>query len=340
MLDYRLSERELADLRAAHRAARNAREAYRLNALILLGSGWTAAQVAEALLIEPDSVRNWFKRYRGGGLDALVRMNYVGGEALLTPEQLAELDAHLKSHLYLSAAAVARWIKERWQVEYTVSGVTALLHRLGYVYKKPKLLPGKPDAERQRAFLAEQQAARATEGPRPTYYVDAVHPQHNPVLACGWIKRGKRFPLRSNTGRRRLNINGAIELAGLTGEFRFDPAIDAASTIALLRQIEAAHPEAPVITVYCDNARYYRAKAVSEYLAGSRIQLIFLPPYSPNLNLIERLWKFFKKQVLYNRYYERFDDFQRACRQFFDDLGSYADELRTLLAPNFEIIGE
>jgi transposase len=340
MLDYRLSDRELAELRAAHRAARNAREAYRLNAVILLATGWMAAQVAEALLIEPDSVRNWFKRYRNGGLDALVRMNYVGGEALLGPEQLTELEAHLDTQLQLSAAAVARWVKERWGVEYSVSGMTALLHRLGYVYKQPKLLPGKPDAERQRAFLAEQQAARANEGPRPTYYVDAVHPQHNPVLACGWIKRGKRFPLRSNTGRRRLNINGAIELTGLTGEFRFDPTIDATSTIALLRQIEAAHPEAPVITVYCDNARYYRAKAVSEYLAGSRIQLIFLPPYSPNLNLIERLWKFFKKQVLYNRYYERFEDFQRACRQFFDALGSYADELRTLLAPNFEIIGE
>jgi transposase len=81
--------------------------------VILLASGWTAAQVAEALLIEPDSVRNWFKRYRDGGVDALVRLNYVGGEALLTPEQLAELDAHLKRHLYLSAAAAVPWIKER-----------------------------------------------------------------------------------------------------------------------------------------------------------------------------------------------------------------------------------
>lgn len=340
MLDYRVSDRELAELRAAHRAARNPREAYRFNAIILLASGWTAAQVAEALLIEPDSVRTWFKRYRLGGIDALVRMNYVGSEALLSPEQLSELEAHLNTQLQLSAAGVVRWVKERWGVEYTISGMTALLHRLGYVYKKPKLLPGKPDAERQRAFLAEQEAARRGQEPQPTYYVDAVHPQHNPVLARGWIKRGKRFPLRSNTGRRRLNINGAIEIAGFTGEFRFDPTIDAASAIALFRQIEAAHPEAPVITVYCDNAPYYRAKAVSEYLAGSRIELIFLPPYSPNLNLIERLWKFFKKQVLYNRYYERFDDFQQACRQFFDDLGRYADELRTLLAPNFEIIGE
>ena len=58
------------------------------------------------------------------------------------------------------------------------------------------------------------------------------------------------------------------------------------------------------ISIICDNARYYRSKAVAEYSKTSRIKLVFLPPYSPNLNLIERFWKFFKRQVLYNTYYE------------------------------------
>ena len=93
MQDYRLDKQELAELRAAHRAARNAREAYRLNAVILLGSGWSPSEVAAALLIDDDTVRNHFKRYKQGGLAALERMNYVGSEALLTPAQLAR-----KSH--------------------------------------------------------------------------------------------------------------------------------------------------------------------------------------------------------------------------------------------------
>ncbi len=83
MLDYRLNPRQLAELRAAHRAALNVREAYRLNAVILLAEGWTAAQVGQALLLDPDSVRTYFKRYQQGGLDELLRLSFIGSEALL-----------------------------------------------------------------------------------------------------------------------------------------------------------------------------------------------------------------------------------------------------------------
>jgi hypothetical protein len=92
-------------------------------------------------------------------------MSYVGGEALLDDRQLAELDAHLQTKVYLSAKAVAAWVKERWGVIYTESGMAALLRRLGYRYKKPKLIPGKADPEAQRAFLAtDYRMSRTTEG--------------------------------------------------------------------------------------------------------------------------------------------------------------------------------
>ena len=340
MRDYHLNEQELAELRAAHRAARNAREAYRFNTVILLGSGWRPSEVAAALLIDEDTVRNHFKRYKQGGVAGLERMNYVGSEALLTPEQLAELDAHLQQELHVSAASVARWVKERFGVQYTDSGMTALLHRLGYRYKKPKLLPGKaPDPEVQEDFVASYKALKANKGEHDAVlFMDATHPQHNPVLAGGWIKRGRRFPLKSNTGRRRLNINGVIDVETMAAVIRYDDTIDAASTIALFKQIEAAYPKATTITVFCDNARYYRSKAVRAYLEDSRIDLQFLPPYAPNLNLIERFWKFFKRQVLYNRYYETFADYQAACKQFFANLDQHAEQLRSLLTDNFEIV--
>jgi len=125
----------------------------------------------------------------------------------------------------------------------------------------------------------------------------------------------------------------------MSAEIRFDDTIDAISTIDLFKQIERANPEARRITIICDNARYYRSKAVSAYLEHSRIELLFLPPYSPNLNLIERFWKFFKRQVLYNRYYEAFHDYKNACTQFFHELDSYAPKLRSLLTEKFELIG-
>jgi transposase len=79
---------------------------------------------------------------------------------------------------------------------------------------------------------------------------------------------------------------------------------------------------------------------VQEYLKTSRIKLVFLPPYAPNLNLIERLWKFFKKEILYNRYFETFAEFEAACAAFFANPGRYRRELRSLLTQNFEIVGE
>ena len=80
MLDYSLTDQELAQLRTAHGRALNVREAYRINAVILLAQGRTPADVADALLIDADTVRGYFKRYRQGGLEQLLRMNYVGSE--------------------------------------------------------------------------------------------------------------------------------------------------------------------------------------------------------------------------------------------------------------------
>jgi len=159
------------------------------------------------------------------------------------------------------------------------------------------------------------------------------------VLGGGWIKRGKTHFIPSNTGRQRLNVNGAMNIETKHLTYRFDETIDAASTLALFDQLRKANPTAPRIIAICDNVRYSKSKAVAEYLKTSRIQLEPLPPYSPNLNLMERFWKLFKRQVLYNRYYEHFSEFRDACETFFAQLDAYAPRLRTLLTENFQIIG-
>jgi transposase len=96
---------------------------------------------------------------------------------------------------------------------------------------------------------------------------------------------------------------------------------------------------AEVIYTICDNARYYRSKKVKEYLRKSKIELVFLPPYSPNLNLIERLWKYFRKIVLYNKYYGTFDEFRKACKSFFRRIKRDKEDISSLLTENFQIIG-
>ena len=155
--------------------------------------------------------------------------------------------------------------------------------------KKPKLIPGKANAERQKEFIERYQALKAKKAlDDPIYFMDATHPQHNPVAGYGWIKRGQDHEIPSNTGRQRININGAIDCAGLCPITRYDDTINAQSTVALLQQIEQQPPATAHIYVICDNARYYRSQIVPEYLLDSKIELIFLPPYAPNLSLIER----------------------------------------------------
>jgi len=186
MLDYALSPDQLAELRQAHRRTRDKREADRIKAVVLLATGWTAEAVAEVLLVDPNTVRAHFKRYGKRGLEVLRCVGDGGSVGLRKAKHLVELDAHLQANLYLSPKAVAYWVKETFGVSYTQSGMTSVLRRLGHVYKKPRLVPGKADREAQTQFLETYDHIRNLQGQDdPIYFMDATHPQHHPVLAGG-----------------------------------------------------------------------------------------------------------------------------------------------------------
>ena len=121
--------------------------------------------------------------------------------------------------------------------------------------------------------------------------------------------------------------------------------LTAEATVSFLQKIEKSYPEKKQIHLFCDNARYYRNKSVKIYLETSRVKMHFLPPYSPNLNPIERLWKWMKERVLYNTYYECVIEFRSAIFGFFSLL-SRADPkselglcLRSRIRDKFSPIG-
>ncbi|MBS0351008.1 MAG: IS630 family transposase [Proteobacteria bacterium] len=115
-------------------------------------------------------------------------------------------------------------------------------------------------------------------------FLDAVHPEHNAMAAYGWIKRGEKRELKTNSGRERLNLHGAINAETYQITILESKTINAESTISLLETIERSYPLAKSIMVILDNARYHYSRLVKEFLKNSKIQLIFLPSYSPNLN--------------------------------------------------------
>jgi len=339
MNGFTLTQKEEIILRMAHKSIQDKRYVYRINAVILLGTGWTYDETAEALLLDEATLRNYVKNYQEGGVDALIANNYKGSSAKLSTEQLIELDIRLQENTYLTVDAIIASVEREYGVLYSTSGMTDLLHRLNFTYKKSKLVPAKADSKKQEAFLEELEKIRKNKDRNdPILYMDGVHPQHNTMLAYGWIKKGEDNVIKSNTGRQRVNINGALDAETHDVIVRDDESINAISTIELLKKIETFYPLALAIYIICDNAKYYRSKLVRDFLNTSKIQLVFLPSYSPNLNLIERLWKFMKKKILYNKYYEKFDAFKEATLGFFENIEQYKDELDSLLTNNFNLL--
>jgi len=339
MNDLTLTAEEIEILRQAHRACKEKRVADRIKAIYSLGIGFSGEDVAEILMLDDETIRNYVKRYQKGGIDELVADYYKGSCAKLSSEQLSELDKHLEQKTYLTVDAIIAYVKETYGVSYSVTGMNELLHRLNFTYKKSKLVPAKADQNAQKKFLEEFEKLKENKGENdPILYMDGVHPQHNTMLAYGWIKKGQDNIIKSNTGRQRININGVLDAETHDVIVRKDESINAISTIELLKKVEAAYPLSTNIHVVCDNAKYYRSKLVSNFLETSKIKLVFLPPYSPNLNLIERLWKFMKKKILYNQYYEKFDAFKKAALGFFEDIQKYKPELDTLLKKRFQLL--
>ena len=210
--------------------------------------------------------------------------------------------------------------------------MTEVLKELGFTYKKPKLVPGKSDPLESMKFLQRYEKMRRSG--KPVYFMDGVHPQHNSRPSYGWILKGTEKALLSNSGRKRLNINGALNIASQDLIIRADDTVNAQSTIKLFKQILRRHKGEEKIYIICDNAGYYSSNLVKEFLESEkRLELVFLPPYSPFLNLIERVWKYFNKMVLYNRYYPSFSEFKESCLSFFKR--SHKRALKKILSEKF-----
>lgn len=110
-----------------------------------------------------------------------------------------------------------------------------------------------------------------------------------------------------------------------------EDSVNSESTLLLFEQLENLYPLAAFIYVILDNAKYHFSGAVQAWFKGSRIKLVLLPTYSPELNLIERLWKVSKKQVMYNKYYKTFEAFKTACFNFFKNQCDYFDEIESIM---------
>lgn len=250
---------------------------------------------------------------------------------------------HLRENIYMYAKNIVAFVLEEFGVQYSISGMTQWLKDHGFSYKKPVVVPGKADKEAQEQWVKEYEMIKKSLSNDETIcFMDGVHPTHNTKPTHGWIEKGVRKEIPTNTGRQRLNLSGVVDIFTKRVIFQEDETLDAESTIRFLKSVEEGYAKKKKIYVFCDNARYYRNKKVQFYLETSRIFMSFLPPYSPNLNPIERLWKFMNERVINNKYYKEFNEFKNNILDFLESLKdpqkSILGVLKARITDNFRVL--
>ena len=342
-MKIKLSQSEYDQLRQIQKHPSLPRREYRkVTVLIMLYQEHSVSSIEAALGLDDNTIRRYAKTYQEKGFAAFIVDGFIPYCGKLSEKQLVLLANHLDEYLYEDAAAICHYVKTTFGIVYSVSGITQLLHRIGFVYKQTKTVPSRANEQDQLDFLDDVLPAlleQAAQGEAVVYYADGVHPTHNTKSGRGWIRKGQDFEVDCNSGRKRVNINGAIN--ALKPEhlvYDITDSINAQSTQRLCRQLLKKHPKKNIYLI-CDNARYNRNKMLQQWAAGQRIEFVFLPPYSPNLNLIERLWKFMRKKAISSIYYDTYSKFKQGIIDFLENIKSYKSELRRLLTLNFRSVG-
>ena len=309
----------------------------RIETVYLKALGYSHQEIGRVMRISQNSLRSYLEAYQAGGIEGLKQLNFYHPTSELNDHQ-ETLEAEFKANPPKTINEAIERIEKLTGIRRSPTQVRKFLKDLGMKRLKVGHIPAKADPEKQKTFLEEELQPRleeAKEGKRHMFFVDASHFVMQPFLGFLWCF--VRVFIQAPSGRKRFNVLGALhatslQLITVTNETY----INAESVALLIRKIAVAFSDLP-ITLVMDNARYQRCRFIMDLAAELGIELLFLPPYSPNLNLIERLWKFVKKECLYSRYYETFELFKKAITGCLAEAqGKHKQALSSLLTLNFQ----
>ncbi|AGI74285.1 putative IS630 family transposase [Octadecabacter arcticus 238] len=314
----------------------------RARAFLLLDAGEDAGTVCRILDIGPTVLTEWRLAFAGAGLSFFGLKDYSQRQGHLSVVQEQAVRAHFTAQPARNADEVCAYVLAECDQNYSTSGAAKLMRRLGFAYKKPQLLPAQADEAKQAAFIAKYEALmNGLTADEMVVFSDAVHPEHQSRPAHGWFPKGQKTALKATSGRKRLNIQGALELETFQFTFVEGEKINAQTTRQMLEKLERNNQTKTAIHVFVDNARYHHAKILQPWLDSPerRVKLHFLPAYAPHLNPIERLWGVIHKWVTHNRHYATFNQFTEAIFDFFrKTLPEKWPEFRDTVTDNFRVI--
>jgi transposase len=309
----------------------------KMEAVYLKSQGLLHQDICRLTRITENTLRSFLRQYQEGGIERLKRTDWAGPTGELD-EHRATLEEYFRQNPPRSTTHAAGDIERLTGIRRGPTQVRQCLKGLGLKFRKVGMIPAKADADAQAKFLGEElqpRLRRAQRLRRVVCFVDAAHFIHGPYRGYLWCF--VRFLVRGPSGRKRLNVLGAID--AVTHELTTvvnDTVIDALAVCELLRKLSVRYAGLP-LTLVLDNARYQKCALVKQLAKELRIELLYLPTYSPNLNLIERLWKFVKKECLSCRYHEDFARFKAAIVECLDGVeGKHKAAIASLLTLNFQ----
>jgi transposase len=314
--DLNLNENERKALTINHKNCADKRTADRIKAILLVDKGYTYKQIEEILLIDERTLGRYKNIYLEFGISGLLADNYKGGFFKLTTDQILLLKTELDSKPYSTAAEICEYVKKTFQIKYTQQGMVQTLHRIGYSYKKTSPIPGKIDVDKQKSFIdTYEKEFKCLPDNEKVYFLDGSHPTFNNNFGYAWIKKGSDFPIKTQDGRKHLNLMGAYNPKDQETVIKNYETLNREAVLDFLKILRKKNQDYRLHIIW-DNVPYQHAKDVKLLALELNINLVYLPPYSPNLNLIERYWGFLRKKVLQNKYYKTFEEFHDAILKF------------------------
>lgn len=244
-------------------------------------------------------------------------------------------------HTYHHNNQIIAYVLEQFGVKYTVSGMNKWLHKNGFSYKKPKGVPHKFDEAKQQDFVAAYEALKANCGAdERILFMDAVHPTQATKISHGWLRTGQDKSIETTGSRTRLNLIGALALnaiaSAMVNEYEF---VNSESIVQFLGQLREKHPQKHKLHLILDGAGYHWASVVKDAANSLNIELHYLPPYSPDRNPIERLWKVMNEHARNSVYFKTKRDFRAALETFFKEtLPEIGSSLGSRINDNFQIL--
>jgi transposase len=313
----------------------------KMEALYLKSQNLPHNQICSLCHISESALTSYLHQYIKEGIEGLKKLGYKGKPNELM-KHAQSLEQYFKENPPRNINEARDTIERLTGIKRSPTQIREFLKKIGMRCLKVGFVPGKAanpekinEQEQFKKDELEPRLAEAKEGKRSVFFVDAAHFVHGSFLGFLWCFA--RIFIPSPSGRKRFNVLAALdavskEITIVTNETY----INAESVCQLMAEIAKQGLDKP-ITFVLDNARYQKCALVQNYAAALNIELLYLPSYSPHLNLIERFWKFVRKDCLYSKYYEKFPEFKQAIDNCIRNAhAEHKDELETLLSWNFQ----